>query len=209
MTTLKQISDKIAINFESQKIITQDKVSIYSYGVELVLSAFIGLSGVLVIAAILNDLPECLMFLLAFIPLRLWAGGYHAESHLTCFLCFGFMYMCSYSLSLVIPMCYLSFTIIGTSLISTLIIILFAPVAHPNKRLTAEKTERNRRRSLMFTVAILVFASLVITYRAVIPTWIFRFFLGEFFAVSSLVAGMIKNNRRNTNEKNQSGHAQI
>ena len=209
MTTLKEISDKIALDFESQKIIAQDRMPIYSYGVELILSALIGLSGVLVIAAILNDLPECLMFLLAFIPLRLWAGGYHASSHLTCFLCFSFMYLCAFSLSLVIPMYYLSFTIMSSSLISTLIIILFAPVAHPNKRLTAEKAERNRRRSLIFTITILAFASLLIFYRVAIPTWVLRFFLGEFFAASSLVAGLIKNNRGNTNEKNQSAHVQI
>ena len=69
-------------------IVAPEKNKIYAYGMELVLSGLVNVLSVLLISILLFHPVDGLLFLAAFIPLRTTAGGYHANSHLSCNLVF-------------------------------------------------------------------------------------------------------------------------
>ena len=65
-------------------IVAPEKNKIYAYGMELVLSGLVNVLSVLLISILIFHPADGLLFLVAFIPLRTTAGGYHANSHLSC-----------------------------------------------------------------------------------------------------------------------------
>ena len=69
-------------------IVAPEKNKIYAYGMELVLSGLVNVLSVLLISILLFHPVDGPLFLAAFIPLRTTAGGYHANSHLSCNLVF-------------------------------------------------------------------------------------------------------------------------
>lgn len=69
-------------------IVAPEKNKIYAYGMELVLSGLVNVLSVLLISILIFHPADGLLFLVAFIPLRTTAGGYHANSHLSCNIVF-------------------------------------------------------------------------------------------------------------------------
>lgn len=76
------LSSKISSKFVEHKIITEDMVDIYKYGVEITISSIIGFILILIIGLIFKSLMQALIFYIIFIILRSFTGGYHASSYL-------------------------------------------------------------------------------------------------------------------------------
>lgn len=195
---LKSVSDRISDFFIRQKIITGDRRAVYSYGLELLLSTLISLLGVGIASLLLKDFLGYLCFLAAFIPFRLWAGGYHADSHFSCFFCFLGIFGAAFAVTLLLPQTIWKAAAIAASVISLCLILTLAPLAHPNKRVNEQKGQRNRKRSFILAILYLILAITWLLLPSAPVTWIFHLFLGEFFAALSLAAGKIKNLRRSS-----------
>lgn len=63
--------------------------SLYSYGLEVILSSFFNMIVLFILSGALNVFTEMLCFLLTFIPLRLYGRGAHASSHFKCLFLFS------------------------------------------------------------------------------------------------------------------------
>lgn len=63
---------------------SQDARELYRYGYKLLIMQFINISVAVAIGFAFSCLKEMILFLAAFIPLRSYAGGYHAGGPLTC-----------------------------------------------------------------------------------------------------------------------------
>lgn len=74
------------------------KEDIYIYGLELIISTIIGLSSILLMSYMLSELKSGLIFIIMFVPLRLFTGGYHATTYGKCFVISN----CSYLIILVL-----------------------------------------------------------------------------------------------------------
>ncbi|MFR5631473.1 MAG: accessory gene regulator B family protein [Monoglobales bacterium] len=83
---LKKISEYCTKILVERGIIQETKARIYHYGFELFWSTFFCVICILLIGGILGWLPETISFLLYFMPIRTFAGGYHAQSYRNCFL---------------------------------------------------------------------------------------------------------------------------
>jgi accessory gene regulator B len=89
--------------------------------------------------------------MVAFIPLRTAAGGFHANHHWSCILAFNtiffaFSIFCKYlAIEFVMP-----YALIAV-MISSLLVWFFSPVEAINKPLSTEKRECNRRNSIIIT----------------------------------------------------------
>lgn len=51
-----------------------------SYGIDIMFSSIMQLLLILIISVFIGNIVETLLFFLMFIPLRIYAGGYHADS---------------------------------------------------------------------------------------------------------------------------------
>ena len=173
-------------------IIEPEKDKIYAYGMELVLSGLINILSVLLISILLFYPVDGLLFLAAFIPLRTTAGGYHANSHLSCNLVFlstfivleglGYWLLkyCSVILYLVI------------AIISFVTLLILSPSEAKNKPLTPERRQSNRRRSLILGGLNLVVGSILVWGLQAPAPWCTSYYFGVIAASISMWAAQIK-----------------
>lgn len=81
---------------------------------------------------VFNCVPRCLLFLILYLPLRIYAGGFHAKTKIGCYLisAFTFLFVVLYPADTTIHFYHLVFPCI-----STCIIYYFSPVSATNKPL--------------------------------------------------------------------------
>ena len=122
---------------------------VYAYGIELLLSTIFNLIIAIIIALISNEFIPCVINLTAFVTIRMYAGGYHADTHWGCMLTL----VCVLSAFILIIKTFSTATIRFLSpilwVLSVLILYKFAPVEHPNKPISEKKKMKLRKKSLI------------------------------------------------------------
>lgn len=115
---------------------------------ELLISDVLNTIIVLLIALFSHTLPAVVVFIAVFMGLRQFVGGFHANSHLSCmFTLVMVMMVFSYGICNVsghiTPIFSISFIMIALP-----IILCIAPVPHPNKPMSEEKSVKLRKKKL-------------------------------------------------------------
>ena len=188
---ISQIAKKTATYFAFKEIFKHEEIPTYSYGFELLFSTLINGMGLLIISLVMNIVLETALFVIAFIPLRLTAGGYHAKHHWSCCLAINIVFLFFAILlrymnaSLLLP--YVFFAII----VSTLIIWRLSPVEAINKPVSESKRKRLRERSIV--IASINMAVVLICYLIpALPTIFAAYYLSGALAASlSMLAAVI------------------
>ena len=132
-----KLSERITDEFEKQRVIVSEDKEIYRYGVQQGLNLAFNLLTTLVIGAVCGMFWESILFMAAYMPLRSFAGGYHAKTHLRCYL---------YSIVMItVVLLIIRFLPVGRIIYSCLmlvggiVIFLLAPVEDKNKPLDDEE----------------------------------------------------------------------
>ena len=130
---ISKLAKGTACFFVDNKIIEVEDSEVYAYGIELLLSTIFNLIIAIIIALISNEFIPCVINLTAFVTIRMYAGGYHADTHWGCMLTL----VCVLSAFILIIKTFSTATIRFLSpilwVLSVLILYKFAPVEHPNK----------------------------------------------------------------------------
>lgn len=79
------MSKRLSSFFATNSIIKQEDAEVYEYSLEILFSTILNFVAVIIIAILTRKSLLTLLYLLGFIPLRLIAGGYHADTHFRCF----------------------------------------------------------------------------------------------------------------------------
>ena len=79
---MQRLAQGTAERLVAQGIIREEDVPIYRYGLEAMYSSLLELLSILALAALIGNFWQTVLFFAAFIPLRLYAGGYHASTRL-------------------------------------------------------------------------------------------------------------------------------
>lgn len=148
---LNRIVKKISRYFCKNNIIDKEDIEIYEYGLVILISTVLETISVILISIFLDKLLATVIFLISFIALRVFAGGYHAKTSGRCYLTLLSVYAI-YLVSLFFP---LPFTAVSVafSVITEIIVLLFAPVDNENKRLSREDAKRCRLISILVVSA--------------------------------------------------------
>lgn len=152
------MKESFSINFlKKQGAISQEELEVVEYGIYRIKVNLISLFITFILGLTLNMLFESIMFLLFLIPLRKYVGGYHAGNEKTCALMSFIILFISMMFIRYIPCT----TVIEYSclIISSFIIVVFAPVGNETKSLDSleRKVYRNRTRIILF-VEILIYS---------------------------------------------------
>ena len=155
---ISKLAKSIAHFFVVQNITEESKEVIYAYGMELLISDVLNTIIALLIALFSHTLPAVVVFIAVFMGLRQFVGGFHANSHLSCMFTLG---ICNVS-GHITPIFSISFIMIALP-----IILCIAPVPHPNKPMSEEKSVKLRKRSciLAVTLSVVTIALLVFQYQ--------------------------------------------
>ena len=191
---IQQIAIKTAERMSERSIIETGKVRIYAYGLELLYSSLAGVAALLIISAICGKPFLWIPYLAGFVPLRLSGGGEHAKTHFRCIFTFSFLY----SLVLFTERLYpipVKACLIACS-INLVIILLFSPVAAPNKPLKESSRRTNRRNSLLLGLVNLLGAFAAVFLFTPNGQWVNMYFAGSSMAGLSMLLAVIKKQER-------------
>ncbi len=84
MGMISLLSKSIAHFLLRNNIIDENSVSVCEYGMEIIISTLIGFLLIMTSGIILGELGAAMLFYVLFVAVRLFSGGYHANSHLKC-----------------------------------------------------------------------------------------------------------------------------
>lgn len=128
------LSQKIVDRLCEQNIITISDADAYVYGYELLISSTISILLIVLFSIMCGDVRYSISFLIGIAIQRIYIGGYHATSHMRCYLAFTGAFIICVLLSKSIIETHL-FRII-TTVVLLVISILAAPVEAKNKPLS-------------------------------------------------------------------------
>lgn len=144
---LAELSKSIVGQQIKKKRIREEERALYEYAYELLLNQTINILIAILTAVLFHAPVTVLLFLVSYIPLRSYSGGYHADTHMRCtvvstlliiMVCCVMNYVKSEWILSHYPIAFV---------LSAAIIIWCAPVADRHKPLDEAETARYRKRS--------------------------------------------------------------
>lgn len=188
---VKNISNGIADMLWTQGIIQEDDIDKCKYGIDLFISSFLEIISILAIAAFLGNFIETVLLFVFFVPLRIYAGGYHADTKLKCYFISLVMYGFSYTLANITPSgMFVLINVIGT-LFSLIMVLIMAPIIHINKNVN--DIERRNYRKISIEIC-LVETTIILLLTMTIPKNIIVTYLtvGQVSVAISMLAAIMK-----------------
>ena len=120
---------------------------------ELLLSFLFSTSLIIFIGLLTDSLLPTIEYLIIFMILRNYTGGYHASTYLRCKIASIFTYTITIFATIHVPVDMKGYIVLG--IIGYLTICRFAPIENPNKPLTFHERKKHKITSLiLFTVFI-------------------------------------------------------
>lgn len=141
-----RLSNRIASKLEEYQIVSGTNRALYEYGLRQMFTTILNIITMLVIGALMDMVLYAVIYIVAYIPVRIYAGGYHASSPQRCWAFSSIILFIVLLLLKVIPEnTYNIFTLLGLSII----IVLLSPVDTKSKSLSANERKVYRLRTIM------------------------------------------------------------
>lgn len=198
---IAKLAKSTAYFFVEKQVVKKEDEEVYAYGMELLYSSIFNIALAAIIAIITNTIYQTAAFLITFIVIRQYIGGYHARTHLGCMSIFAVVLYCFAVLARYIPAeCEVWISMLAIVL-AMFLILRFAPVEHPNKPLSGKEKSRLRKRGIIsaFTVFILALFMSVFTSTRRYGMYIS---LGQLTASTAMLCEIINHTKMNNNRKN-------
>ncbi|MGN1482123.1 accessory gene regulator ArgB-like protein [Porcipelethomonas sp.] len=147
----------IAFLLIKNKIVDIQHRDVYVYGLEVILLNGSLLIVFLIASILCGAMLNFWAYLIFFLPIRIFSGGYHAKSSESCFVLSTIMYGLSIAITAFFPLLYQNWKWRVAGFISVIIILIFSPMVNENNPLTKVQQKRNR-----IIVCVLLTADLVL-----------------------------------------------
>lgn len=141
------IAEKMVNTFLENQVIDEENTEAYKYGMELLVSQVISIGVVLILGILLGRVWETLLFLIFFIAIRVYAGGYHASCYRNCILGFSISYIGILFLGEWIRKEQLEYFVIVCLVLADIIIYILAPIEDRNKPLDSKEYIEYRKKA--------------------------------------------------------------
>ena len=125
--------------------IDASKKPIFIYGFQLALSTLCSLISISILSVCLGTPLSALMFFLVFFCTRLFSGGYHASSYHRCFLLTNTVYLAIVLFAGLFARTSSFLFHIFIQAIAGVVILVLAPIRHPNHPLSETIYQRNQK----------------------------------------------------------------
>ncbi len=160
------LSNKISDTFVNNNKITDDKKEIFAYGINRILCNFTMLTACIIIGILSGNLINVVLFLLLFIPIRKYCGGFHLESPLNCFIASIFTVIIAVLSSVIICGSEIKTEIsIILSVLSIIIIFFLAPVESMNKQLTSNEKKVYKSKAIKILLLYYFIFSIAVIFK--------------------------------------------
>ena len=117
--------------------------AVYIYGAELLFSTALAAFSILLISFLAGRLFSGILFILIFVSLRIFVGGYHASTYRNCFLLTNGVFLAVLAASTLLDR--LEVPMLTLGLIPSIAIVwMLAPIRNPHHPLSKEAYEKNK-----------------------------------------------------------------
>lgn len=170
----------------------REDADIIAFGVKYGLITLAEILGMVVISFLMRELIPGAVILIAFISIRVYAGGYHAKTLPRCVV------MSTILFTLIIlgyKMLYLPIIVKGLiALFWGVLILIFSPVENDNRRLSENEKKVFKNRALLFySISLIIF--ILIKKLSNILVWAYLMILVV------LIGGIVKERMKMTSER--------
>jgi len=186
---IKQLSHALAKSIVSSGAGKGHSAAAIGFGLELIFTCLCGTSILVIISILCHQPIAWLLFILGFAPLRTTAGGFHANSHLSCFIISACLFILSLASTFFFS--WIRGIPLTIALITLILVYYWSPVEAKNKKLNNEQISKNRRKSLIISIAnsVLAFVFCMVNVDSAL---INLYFMGIAMAAASLIIAKIK-----------------
>ena len=153
----RNLAEDIAYLLIKNKIVDIEKHDIYVFGVEVLLLNLLNILTAFIVSIITGTKLHFLTFILVFVPLRIFSGGYHAKTSEVCYLITTGTYVLSVLCVNRFPEMYTSIPALIALSVLIVPMILLAPIEHKNNPLSPHERKRNR----LISIVLIAFDSLI------------------------------------------------
>ena len=172
--------------------VKREDADIIAFGVKYGLITLAEILGMVVISFLMRELIPGAVILIAFISIRVYAGGYHAKTLPRCVV------MSTILFTLIIlgyKMLYLPIIVKGLiALFLGVLILIFSPVENDNRRLSKNEKKVFKNRALLFySISLIIF--MLIKKLSNILVWAYLMILVV------LIGGIVKERMKMTSER--------
>lgn len=162
---LHKVSCAIVKRFELFGLVNDENREIYLFGSHQLLMLLINLISMIFISILFRQTAQCLLYMALFVPLRTFAGGYHACSSRKCYV---YSMLCIIVAMFIIKLNLFNFSVCyGVAVVCGAIIFRLAPVEDKNKPLDDVEIIHYRVRSQVVLVieGLFLIASLTLKWK--------------------------------------------
>lgn len=173
-------------------IVRASDIDICKYGLEVFAISVFEILSILIFSAFWGNFIETLLFFLAFVPLRMYAGGYHANSKLRCYLVLIITYALFTNFLSIIQKDYICFLNLGLIIFSFIVIMSLSPVVSNGKSVNTKEACIYRK----ISIRIAIVESIVILISTIVfpqSKNVLAFSLGQFTVTFSMVVAFVNN----------------
>ena len=188
----KKLSIQITRKLIDSKIISIDDAEIYHYSFEVMISTFISLLVIIVWAIIFKQVHNALYFLAGFFICRTISGGYHADTHKTCFTLTQLIFVSFLCFVTFVDVSNIKLILCIVMIFSNLIILFIAPIDNKNKKFSEKEYQRYKKKSKMFVLISSVMLPFLCLNSFIAEKSLY-FCLGVFSVSIMLIFGKAKN----------------
>lgn len=150
---MRRLALNLSKSFVTQGLITESDIEIYRYGLEMLISSTFTSLSVIILACFLDSLEYGFLYLLITIPLRVTAGGYHANTFQRCFIISNLLYATlSFILRLLHTNCTNIYLWLFTLYLSAIYIYLKSPVQNEHQPLDTDTIKRNKKHVTIYLI---------------------------------------------------------
>ena len=154
---INRLSNIIAFFFDKNKWIRSEEIEIYIYGCEVIIAGIINILIVIACGLYFKEFTYMIIFYFAFLLLRRYCGGYHADTYWKCILIFTGVVV--FTTVLIKKYVFLGNSFVIISVIFSLIVMYcLSPLENENKQLTESEKKRYRKLSLEIALGLCIIA---------------------------------------------------
>ena len=196
---ITSVANRVARWMQHLGIVDPKMLLVYAYGMELLLSGVINVFMIMVISAVLRCPFAWIIFLLAFIPQRITAGGYHSTTHFRCVMLGTTVFTVFLLAVKIIPQQLLPKIAVLTCVVDLVAVLLFAPIQVAHKPMLTERLKKNRHISIILALVSLISSIVFSAWIPNIVELLRYYYSGVAVAGISLVAGKYIHGERGGN----------
>ena len=159
---LDSLAARIGKYLICNNVISKDDFPVYKYGLELLISSIIETVVICSLGAIFFSLFDAIVFIVCFVLLRSFCGGFHASSYLRCTI---YSTLTFSAVAIMAEYVHIDLTALAImSMIDLTVIIIFSPVENSAKPIDQDHKPRLKIISVAVCIAFIILSFVLCVY---------------------------------------------